>query len=127
MKKYLERQRKPGQAKPKLKDMNKTIPEAAWSILRWCVASCTAHLEELREEHEMVKNIGVFPASVPCSVQLRHSYYIGSDWRQFRFSVGAPDAEARFRMAIQQAQVEDANARLYPSLYVRSRHSSSRG
>ena len=58
MKKHLERQRKPGQAKPNLKGMDKMIPDAAWSVLRWCVASCTAHLEELREEHEVVKNIG---------------------------------------------------------------------
>ena len=61
MKKHLERPVKPGQMKPRLKDMDKAIPDAAWSLLRWCVASCTAHLEELREEHERVKNIGASP------------------------------------------------------------------
>ena len=60
MKKHLEQPRKVGRAKPCLQNMDKDVPEAAWSVLRWCVASCTAHLEELREEEEQVKNIGVF-------------------------------------------------------------------
>ena len=65
MKKFLESPRKPGQAKLKLRDMDKTIPDAAWSILRWCVASCTAHLEELRSEDEQVKNIGAHTGALP--------------------------------------------------------------
>jgi hypothetical protein len=40
-------------------------------------------------------------------------------WRQFRFSVGAPDAEAKFKAAVGLAQAKNANARRYPSLYVR--------
>ena len=34
--------------------------------------------------------------------------------------MGAPDAEAKYRVAVQQAQTEDANARRFPSLYVSS-------
>ncbi|TBU25270.1 hypothetical protein BD311DRAFT_764945 [Dichomitus squalens] len=98
MKKHLEQSRGAGRAKPRLQDFDRAIPDAAWSILRWIVASCTAHLEELTSDEEQVKNIG-------------------SEWRQFRFSVGAPDAEAKFRTALQQAQRENANARRYPSLY----------
>lgn len=40
-------------------------------------------------------------------------------WRQFRFSIGAPDAEAKFKKAVADAQNWDLNAIDYPSLYVR--------
>jgi hypothetical protein len=43
-----------------------------------------------------------------------------SAWRQFRFSVGAPDAEATFQKALQNATMTDANAKESPSLYVRA-------
>ncbi|RPD55194.1 hypothetical protein L227DRAFT_579837 [Lentinus tigrinus ALCF2SS1-6] len=98
IKRHLEQPRKAGRAKPRLQDVDKTVPEAAWSVLRWCVASCTAHLEELQSEEDQVKNIG-------------------PEWKQFRFSVGAPDAEAKYRQAIVQAQTESRKAREYPSLY----------
>lgn len=39
-------------------------------------------------------------------------------WRQFRFTIGAPDAEAKFNTAIKQAQKEYKNAVQYPSIYV---------
>jgi hypothetical protein len=39
-------------------------------------------------------------------------------WRQFRFSVGAPDAEAKFQAAIKEAQQVDKNANQFPHLYV---------
>ena len=42
-----------------------------------------------------------------------------SSWRQFRFSVGAPDAEAKYKTALQEVQKVNANALKYPSLYVR--------
>ncbi|KAI0738313.1 hypothetical protein C8Q80DRAFT_1275827 [Daedaleopsis nitida] len=98
MKKHLEQPSKAGRMKPRLQDMDKSIPEAAWAILRWCVASATAHLEELKDEDEQVKNIG-------------------SEWRQFRFSVGAPDAEARFRKSVMEARRVSARINEYPSLY----------
>lgn len=99
MKKHLERKVKAGKTKPKLKDLDPNILPAAWSILRWCVASCTAHLEEITSGEESIKN-------------LDHG------WRQFRFSVGSPDAEAKFRASVMSAQKDNANARIYPSLYV---------
>ncbi|EMD36029.1 hypothetical protein CERSUDRAFT_156784 [Gelatoporia subvermispora B] len=101
MKAYLEQKVKPGKAKPKLRDIDSFIPEASWVILRWCISSCTAHLEELTSEEDLVQNIG-------------KPY---SSWRQFRFSVGAPDAEAKFRAAVISAQQQDANTVLYPSLF----------
>ncbi|KII84929.1 hypothetical protein PLICRDRAFT_116954 [Plicaturopsis crispa FD-325 SS-3] len=98
MKKHLERKVKAGKAKPKLKDMDASILPSAWTILRWCVASCTAHLEELTADEDLVRNID------PC-------------YRQFRFSVGAPDAEAKFKAAVVEAQKVDKNALKYPSLF----------
>ncbi|GLB36141.1 putative ubiquitin-conjugating enzyme family protein [Lyophyllum shimeji] len=98
MKKHLERKVKAGKAKPKLKDTDPTILPAAWSILRWCVASCTAYLEEITSGEERIKNLD--PA-----------------WRQFRFSVGSPDAEAKFKGAVVEAQQHNVNAIVYPSLY----------
>ena len=58
MKKHLEQPRSAGRAKQRLQDIDRTIPDAAWSVLRWVVASCTAHLEELTSDEEQVKNIG---------------------------------------------------------------------
>ncbi|KAH9895584.1 hypothetical protein C8Q73DRAFT_688553 [Cubamyces lactineus] len=97
MKRHLEQPLKSGRARPRLRDMNPSIPEDAWLVLRWVVASCTAYLEELQSE-EKVKNMD-------------------PTWRQFRLSVGAPDAEAKFRKAIQMAKKEDQRARQFPSLY----------
>ena len=39
-------------------------------------------------------------------------------WKQFRLTVGAPDAEAKFKKAIEAAGKTDSNAMLYPVLYV---------
>ncbi|KAJ8461993.1 hypothetical protein ONZ45_g18095 [Pleurotus djamor] len=97
MKKHLLQPVKPGQSKPKLKDLDPSIPAAAWSILRWCIASCTADLEQLEGE-SLIGNVD-------------------NSWRQFRFSVGAPDAEAKFKTAIAGAQQRNANTRAYPTLY----------
>ncbi|TFK43105.1 hypothetical protein BDQ12DRAFT_165045 [Crucibulum laeve] len=98
MKKYLERRVKAGKSKPKLKEMDPKVLPAAWAILRWCVASCTAHIEEITSPDELVK--GVDPV-----------------WRQFRLSVGAPDAEAKFKNSVAEAQKIDNNAKKYPVLY----------
>ncbi|KAG6890413.1 hypothetical protein C0995_008767 [Termitomyces sp. Mi166 len=97
MKKHLERKVKAGKAKPRLKDMDPTILPAAWSIFA-CVASCTAYLEEITSGEEYIKNLD-------------------PGWRQFRFSVGSPDAEAKFKSAIDEAQGRSANAVRNPSLY----------
>ncbi|KAF7436633.1 hypothetical protein PC9H_003466 [Pleurotus ostreatus] len=97
MKKHLQQKPHPGSSKPKLKDLDPAILPAAWSVLRWCVASCTAHLEELKGDN-IVGNID-------------------PSWRQFRFSVGAPDAEAKFKTAIHAAQGRCKNAKKFPTLY----------
>jgi len=41
------------------------------------------------------------------------------NYKQFRFSVGAPEAETKFKQAVQSAQQISRNAMQYPSLYVR--------
>ncbi|KAJ3509436.1 hypothetical protein NLJ89_g5227 [Agrocybe chaxingu] len=99
MKKHLERKVKAGKSKPKLKDIDSNILPAAWSILRWCVASCTAHIEAITSSEDMIKNLD-------------------PTWRQFRMTVGAPDAEARFMGALEQAKTENANAQKYPVIYL---------
>ncbi|KIK53259.1 hypothetical protein GYMLUDRAFT_49424 [Collybiopsis luxurians FD-317 M1] len=100
MKRHLERKVKSGESKPKLSTMPEAadVLPAAWKILRWCVGSCTAYLEEISSEEESIKNIG-------------------KGWRQYRFSVGAPDAEAKFKTAVEEAKARNANTRQYPSLY----------
>lgn len=76
------------------------VLSGAASLYSRAVASCTAYLEEILEEDDMVHNID-------------------KTWRQFRFSVGAPDAEARFKANVDAAVKEDKNAKKFPSLYVR--------
>ncbi|OSX62557.1 hypothetical protein POSPLADRAFT_1046024 [Postia placenta MAD-698-R-SB12] len=98
LKKHLEKPIPVGKMRAGLKDFDRSIPEAAWFILRWCVASCTAHIEEMKNDEERLQNIN-------------------PEWRQFRFSVGAPDAEAKFHKALESAQVDNHNARRYPCLY----------
>ncbi|KAI0703481.1 hypothetical protein BC835DRAFT_1028647 [Cytidiella melzeri] len=98
MKKQLEKARKAGTRKLSLRDMNPKVPAAAWQLLRWCVASCTAHLEELSAPEDRVINVG-------------------PEWTQYRFTVGAPDAEAKFNAAQKLAKEQDWNAAVYPSLY----------
>ena len=56
MKKHLEK-RKHGRA-PRLQDIDPTVSPSAWSVLRWIVASCTAHLEEISEEGDLLGNVG---------------------------------------------------------------------
>ncbi|KAJ6535048.1 hypothetical protein B0H19DRAFT_1383300 [Mycena capillaripes] len=98
MRRHLERKVKPGKSKPRLKEMeNGTILPAAWLILRWCVASCTAYLEETSEEQQIQG--------------------VDSAWRQFRFSIGAPDAEAKFQKVLQTAIKSDSDAEKYQSLF----------
>jgi len=46
--------------------------------------------------------------------------FADSNYRQFRFSVGAPEAETKFKQAVQSAQQTSHNATKYPSLYVRA-------
>ncbi|THH00560.1 hypothetical protein EW026_g1985 [Hermanssonia centrifuga] len=98
MKRHLQKRSKMGASKPRLQEIDRTILPAAWSVLRWCVASCTAHLEELTSGEDLLKGIG-------------------NRWRQFRFTVGAPDAEAKFHEEQSRACATDPNANRYPSLY----------
>ncbi|KAJ3823174.1 hypothetical protein F5880DRAFT_1613100 [Lentinula raphanica] len=100
MKKHLEQNIKPGKSKPKLHEtpVAENVVPAAWKLLRWCVGSCTAYLEEISSEEEKIVNVD-------------------NSWKQYRFSVGAPDAEAKFKAAVEESKAKDSNARKYPSLY----------
>lgn len=98
LKVYLENPINIGNTRARLRDFDHSIPEATWSILRWCIASCTAHMEEMKTEEERIRNIG-------------------DEWRQFRFTIGAPDAEAKFQKALELAQAQDENVLSFPCLY----------
>ncbi|KIY49649.1 hypothetical protein FISHEDRAFT_65102 [Fistulina hepatica ATCC 64428] len=98
MDEHLRAQIGPHRAKAPLTKMDPKILPAAWILLRWIVASCTSHLEEIVAPEERIQNVD-------------------NRWRQFRFTVGAPDAEAKFRTAQEQAKAESVNAMAYPSIY----------
>ncbi|KAF8580706.1 hypothetical protein K439DRAFT_1636776 [Ramaria rubella] len=97
MKEHLERKAQ-NEVRPQLRSMGEQILPAAWSILRWCVASFTAYLEEISDKDEVISNIS-------------------PGWRQFRFSVGAPDKEARYQTALVEVQKREVNALRYPAIY----------
>ncbi|KIM60273.1 hypothetical protein SCLCIDRAFT_1217055 [Scleroderma citrinum Foug A] len=78
MKSYLLRN-----PKAKLQDINPGILPAAWSVLKWCVASCTSHIQELKDHEDFLGNIG-------------------NEFRQFRFVTGSPDKEAKFKTALEK-------------------------
>ena len=79
------------------------------------MASCTAYLEEITSSGEIIKNIGT-----SIVVQSFHHIELCLDptWRQFRFSVGAPDAEAKFKGSVNEVQADNANAKKFPTLFV---------
>ncbi|KAG6857552.1 hypothetical protein H0H87_000151 [Tephrocybe sp. NHM501043] len=107
MKKHLERKVKAGKAKPRLKDLEPTVLPAAWSILRWCVASCTAHIEEITSGEESIKNLG--KSEIRVFFVATNGPKLDPGWRQFRFSVGSPDAEAKFKSANPYFVIKDTH------------------
>ena len=91
-----------------------------------CVGSCTAHLEELTEPSDLVQGVGTEVTLTGRGPLLILSVSVDFNYRQFRFSVGAPEAETKFKQAVQSAQQISHNANEYPSLYVRARGYSAR-
>jgi ubiquitin-conjugating enzyme E2 Q len=103
MRHHLLKKTKAGKSKSKLKDMDSSCRLVNSSLVCYelatmiscqlphhphrCVASCAAHLEELTSD-------GSFGIIV--------YFYFNLDptWRQFRFAIGAPDAEAKFQVAV---------------------------
>lgn len=81
-----------------LRELDPQVLPAAWTVVRWIIGSCMAHIEELILPEERVPNFD-------------------SSWKQFRFLVGAPDAEARFQRALNEAKMTNENAKQYPVLY----------
>ncbi|KAJ3806036.1 hypothetical protein F5876DRAFT_91236 [Lentinula aff. lateritia] len=92
--KHLERKVKPG----KYLSFAIEVIRAHTIVFPRCVGSCTAYLEEISSQEESIKNVG-------------------SCWKQYRFSVGAPDAEAKFNAAVEESKTRNRNAKMYPSLY----------
>ncbi|GAA5944159.1 hypothetical protein JCM3775_001084 [Rhodotorula graminis] len=83
----------------KLVDMRGgTISISAWRLLRWIVASNTSYLKLIEEEDELIQGIG-------------------KDCRQFRLVVGSPAKEHLLAESVKTAQIEDANAQRYPTLF----------
>ena len=58
MRKHLMKRIARGKSKPKLHEVKPDVLPAAWTILRWCVASCRSYLEEITDEEYLIKNIG---------------------------------------------------------------------
>ncbi|KAI6110185.1 hypothetical protein EDD16DRAFT_1612745 [Pisolithus croceorrhizus] len=83
--------------KARLQDMDSRIPSAAWSLLKWCFASCRAHIQELKQGEDLLGNVG-------------------DTYRQFRIMTGAPDKEARFKMALEQ-ESHTATSSRYPTIF----------
>lgn len=74
-------------------------------------------MEEMKTEEERIRNIG----QNLCFISLAGlNYSAGAEWRQFRFTIGAPDAEAKFQKALELAQAQDENVLSFPCLYVSS-------
>ena len=48
----------------RLPDMDRSIPAAAWTVLRWCVASCRMRIDALHRPEEMVQNVGMLMSGV---------------------------------------------------------------
>ncbi|XP_006456406.1 hypothetical protein AGABI2DRAFT_77738 [Agaricus bisporus var. bisporus H97] len=98
MRNHLTKKVAEGKVKPRLQDIDLSLLPSTWLILRWCVASCTAYLEEITNQNELVRGLD-------------------SNWRQFRFSVGAPSAEAEFQRAVEEAKQLNVRAKDFPILY----------
>ncbi|KAL4062668.1 hypothetical protein J3A83DRAFT_4381480 [Scleroderma citrinum] len=84
--------------KARIQDMNSTVPPAAWSLMKWCIASCTAHIQELKNREDFLGNIG-------------------DEFRQFRFMTGAPDKEAKFKRALAAQLPHNSKAKKYPTIF----------
>ncbi|KAL4066326.1 hypothetical protein V8B97DRAFT_2025481 [Scleroderma yunnanense] len=87
-----------GHPKARIQDMNSTVPPAAWSLMKWCIASCTAHIQELKNREDFLGNIG-------------------DEFRQFRFMTGAPDKEAKFKRALAAQLPHNSKAKKYPTIF----------
>ena len=42
----------------RLEDIDRSVPDDAWTVLRWCVASCRAQIDELPDAQERLIGIG---------------------------------------------------------------------
>jgi ubiquitin-conjugating enzyme E2 Q len=55
---WLDKKRRAGRPHARVAQMDPDVPPAAWAVVRWIVGSCTAHLEELTDNDELVQGVG---------------------------------------------------------------------
>ena len=139
MVKHLTRKVRVGKSKPKLTEIDASISPAAWHILRWYVVikfgifptehplGSLGRVLHISKKLYRVTNVSIIwvchrlhPVRASAHVRL------DPNWRQFRLTVGAPDAEAKFKKQVEAATKKDANAAKYPALYVRRTFISSK-
>ncbi|GAA5893568.1 uncharacterized protein JCM6883_003563 [Sporobolomyces salmoneus] len=83
----------------KLSDMRDgVVSNSAWKLLRWIVASNTSYLKQIEDEDELIEGIP-------------------KEYRQFRFIVGSPSKEHLLAENVKAAQLRNANAVSYPTLF----------
>ncbi len=51
-------------------------------------------------------------------ISLNRIVIVDATWAQFRLTVGAPDAEAKFRQALREETTVGSNIETYPVIYV---------
>ena len=93
-----------------LKDWVNRIPPAALGMLRWIIASnraCIVQVDTL--------NTGTNESSIPVTKMVEDRVHGMGDWMQFRFAMGAPDKEKRFRNAVRSTT--DRLELKYPTLF----------
>ena len=97
----------------KLTDIREgSIPTAVFDVLRWIIASNTSYLREIEDPAHQVQ--GVPPTTYR---QFLVRSYSARRSLTTQFVTGSPEKETKLRAAIQAEQVNNANARTFPTLF----------
>ena len=97
----------------KLTDIREgSIPTAVFDVLRWIIASNTSYLREIEDPAHQVQGV---PPTTYRQFLVRPSSARRSLTTQF--VSGSPEKETKLRAAIQAEQVNNANARTFPTLF----------
>ena len=83
-----------------------------------CVASCTAHIQELTEPEDRLRNLGERFSVKRFNWKLTLKRTTLGKYRQFRFLVGAPDKEKKFLSALPRGD--------HPTVFASTNHPLSR-
>ena len=101
MKEWLQKNTSVGD-EASLRKWRNTISPSALGVLRWIIASNRSCIVPLDEDEES------------CETGFRPVQGM-SQWKQFRFAMGAPDKEQRFVNSVKQAQIK--HGLQYPTLF----------